>query len=597
MGKRRRQKIKAANKITADERYEGPKLSRPFIMGVVVDVISNPIDYFSRPAVDIDGKEEPEGGLTLLDIEDNRVDFDQEKFSKLFTNSEMASRAPQNSIGVRLLSELGEASIDAGRSTICYPFFPQHLSLPCKPGEYVWIYRAGTGDYYWLCRVSSHRQIDDPNFTHLPRVQSLEENEGTKDDASFYHFDTVRGGGSINRGFFEKIARNSIAYREEFTGEVVPRIAKNCGDLLLQGSNNAIIQLGTEKFEEPSTTVDPNIMTPYQSSDPANENRKPLSPAIDMCVLRKSRELFDLKSQISAAAKEERSLETKEGEAHAGLGSGLGAMSGFRKDKDSDLNYYENDKTRDVIDDSLGKDIFTQEFVDSDIYNCIARVYMTNCRSIDDLLLIPDAPGESSSRPQDVLGLGNFGAMVALGANTRLVGTETVKIQNIVGRAGIQMNPRGDVIIHGNRNGGAKIVLMHNGNIRILPGPAGLVKIGGDGANIHPVGGIPFSGDGPIDALAEDAGQGTTESDSFFDSLADAAAEAVDAVTGAIEDVTGLDVGTDLADAVPTALKPIEPIATISGGAFLPPDQLASGDVAKTLPAFGGRYATRVQLF
>ena len=78
---------------------------------------------------------------------------------------------------------------------------------------------------------------------------------------------------------------------------MVPRIAKNCGDLLLQGSNNAIIQLGTEKFEEPSTTVDPNIMTPYQSSDPANENRKPLSPAIDMCVLRKSRELFDLKSQ------------------------------------------------------------------------------------------------------------------------------------------------------------------------------------------------------------------------------------------------------------------------------------------------------------
>ena len=79
---------------------------------------------------------------------------------------------------------------------------------------------------------------------------------------------------------------------------------------------------------------------------------------------------------------------------------------------------------------------------------------------------------------QDVLGLCNYGAMAALGANTRIVGTETIKIQNIVGSSGIQFTPQGDVIIHANRAGGAKIVLEAEGDIRIVPGTAGIVKIG-----------------------------------------------------------------------------------------------------------------------
>jgi hypothetical protein len=80
-----------------------------------------------------------------------------------------------------------------------------------------------------------------------------------------------------------------------------------------------------------------------------------------------------------------------------------------------------------------------------------------------------------------VLGLGNYGAMVALGANTRLIGTETVKIQNIVGTSGIQFTPGGDVIIHASRSGGAKIVLKSGGDIKIVPGDKGVVKIGADG--------------------------------------------------------------------------------------------------------------------
>ena len=50
------------------------------------------------------------------------------------------------------------------------------------------------------------------------------------------------------RQSFEDLFINSYAFRKEFSGEPVPRLAKNCGDLLLQGSNNAGLQLTTEKF-------------------------------------------------------------------------------------------------------------------------------------------------------------------------------------------------------------------------------------------------------------------------------------------------------------------------------------------------------------
>ena len=44
----------------------------------------------------------------------------------------------------------------------------------------------------------------------------------------------------------------SVGYKKEFTSEPVPRKAKNCADLLLQGSNNSHILLGTEKFVLPA---------------------------------------------------------------------------------------------------------------------------------------------------------------------------------------------------------------------------------------------------------------------------------------------------------------------------------------------------------
>jgi hypothetical protein len=103
---------------------------------------------------------------------------------------------------------------------------------------------------------------------------------------------------------------------------------------------------------------------------------------------------------------------------------------------------------------------------------------MSNVKSIDSLLFTFDYPDESSAAPTDILGLGNYGALALVGANTRLVGAETVKIHNIVGSNGVHLTPSGDTIIFGSSGGGARIVLESGGDIRIVPGPEGIVKIG-----------------------------------------------------------------------------------------------------------------------
>jgi hypothetical protein len=480
-----------------------------FTKAIVTEVFSNPVDYFSRNVV-FDGKEQD---FTVLEFETDQVEEPPEGLTKRFSNSTMVPFVTQNSVAVRFQKEF--KNVKKNSSTICLPFFPSHLSLPVKPGEYVWIYKTLANEYYWMCRVSGVRQVEDANFTHLPRIKSLSSAHSQTEDISlFYDFAPMNSKSAAPRDIFENIAINSVAYKEEFTGEPVPRMSKKCGDLLLQGSNNAHIQLGKEKFEKASfgsSSVSTTSMTPYFSnadqdqpasteldssavSDSLGDSRQPAQPAIDICVFRKSRELFDLR-QIIDSNKAASVAETFEGAAHAGLGSGLSAVPGKRS-SDTGLRYFEIEKGRESMSPDLSLDVFSQEFLDSDIYNCVARVYMTNSAFIDSLLFTPSLEGENSSDPQDLLGLGNYGAMVALGANTRVVGAETVKMQNIVGQSGIQMTPQGDVIIHAARSGGAKIVLEAGGNIRISPGERGVVKIGSrtqaDEAEMFiPVGGIP----------------------------------------------------------------------------------------------------------
>ncbi len=453
-----------------------------FMVGIVKEVLSDPYGYFSREYNPSEGLTIGGEPITVGDVFSGRVSTDDSGEAKLtspYINSAMADFVPANSIEVILKSEGNSSS--ANKTVLCMPFFSSHFMLPVKPGEHVWVMKFSSQIYYWMCRQTSFRQVEDVNYTHVPRESNVADFAllATEDENQFAHFRSSLSNSEDD--LYEKIMESSVAYREEFTGETVPRNGKRCGDLLLQGSNNTQIQLGVEKFEE-NNTIPSEQMTDATNTGDTISNRKPLSPAIDICVFRKSRELFDIQDEIEANAAAESSVETLVGESHAGLGKGLGAVRGERRN--ARFVHYENEKAR----DRLGKDLFTEELKDSDIYNCIARIYMTNCKTIDDLLFTFNYAGENGASPSDILGLGNYGALALIGANTRLVGAETVKIHNIVGGNGVHLTPSGDTIIFGTpewtntttgqKGGGARIVLEGGGDIRIIPGPEGVVKIG-----------------------------------------------------------------------------------------------------------------------
>lgn len=449
---------------------DGGSGNSPFEIGIVEEVISNPYDFFNRPYRDL-----KIGGQPLLvgDVFSGRVQSDDEgqALESPYMNAAVVDYAPANSIVVFLNSNKSASS--GSKAIICFPFFSSHLMMPVKPGETVWVMKFNRNIYYWFCRKASFRQIEDLNFTFSQREENVKSLPSSDDENSYTHFK-----GSTSRGSrlnFQRLLNLSSATREEFTGEPVPRQVKDCGDFLIQGSNNAHIYLGKEKFEEIGTTISQEVFTSVTSPEEANPFRKPISPALDLCVLRKSRELFELKSITSS--------NTLTGDSISVEGEGLGAVAGSQIPPSN--RFYENEKTRDLLE---GKDTFPEEFKDSDIYNCAARVYLTNARTIDDLLFSYDYSGEPdlSASPQDVQGLDLYGAMVAMGTNARLVGTETIKIHNVVGRSGIQFTPQGDVIVFANEDGGAKIVLEASGDIRVVPGADGILKLGSDDA----VGGI-----------------------------------------------------------------------------------------------------------
>lgn len=437
-----------------------------FITVIVEEVISDPQNYFNKgwPETNRTYEGQP---VTIGQVFSGDVTTDDNGDAFVNTwgaeNPTLVNLMPANSIKGFIKSSKNSGG--AAKSIICFPFFSSHLSMPVKPGETVIAVRIDN-IYYWMTRKPAYRQVEDVNYTFNDREANFNSVRNTSDESTYAHFTPVSTSGkSID---FQNIINTSISYKEEFTGEPVPRHTKDCGDFLIQGSNNTHIHLGKEKFEI-ENTVSPEVFTTAKTADDTIGERKPTSPAVDICVLRKKEEIFDLRDAV-AENDHMSSISTET--------DGLGAVTGVLDDPK--IRYYENEKARDF----LKKEVFFNEFYDSDIYNCAARVYLTNSKSIDEILFANDYEGEAdmSASPADILGIGDYGAAVSIAANNRVIGTETIKIQNIAGSSGIQFTSSGDVIIFGNSEGGAKIVLEASGDIRIVPGESGILKLGSDDA-------------------------------------------------------------------------------------------------------------------
>jgi hypothetical protein len=174
-------------------------------------------------------------------------------------NSAHVNAMPINSIWCQI--------IEANRldQHIAYPFFPAHLCFPIKPAEQVWIfYSAVDQTYYWMCRKPGDYISEDVNYTHIDRIVNQPSTAGgagverqtgsrnafngtTQNAASFPQGKTDSVYEKTSGAFLndDQIIAQSEEYQEKFIQEAVPRLVRQPGDFVVQGSNNASVLLGS----------------------------------------------------------------------------------------------------------------------------------------------------------------------------------------------------------------------------------------------------------------------------------------------------------------------------------------------------------------
>lgn len=187
------------------------------------------------------------------------------------TNITYAELLPRNTI---IAQRVKSAVVTVSFPMFLFPFFPSHLALPCKPGEMVWamfenpharIRNLG----FWFCRISEPHLFDDVNHTH-PAAKMNEDNietlkkvaDGEKYKYEMHNGMHVTDGEGISKiikgtelisgpeiygqNIFENLIKmpNSAKLTQY---ESVPRFKKRPGDVAIEGSNNSLIVLGTDR--------------------------------------------------------------------------------------------------------------------------------------------------------------------------------------------------------------------------------------------------------------------------------------------------------------------------------------------------------------
>lgn len=208
----------------------------------------------------------------VLDVVHDPAGVDQaavDRFEHVMgvTNVRLALGLPRNTIvGQRVLDGTGTSE----PPMFLFPFFPPHLALPCKPGEHVWVMfesqskQADVG--FWLCRISEPHFVDDVNHTHAPRAHDPSFEPGTlsqfsgagpaphefrngrPEDAGDGTRYTVAESATMvgDERAYERLLLESNAAKMIAYGPV-PRHRKRPGDVVLEGSNNALVSLGTDR--------------------------------------------------------------------------------------------------------------------------------------------------------------------------------------------------------------------------------------------------------------------------------------------------------------------------------------------------------------
>ena len=220
------------------------------------------------------------GTFTEAFVEEVIIDVNEEDLQAREGDSENLDPtkillAPHNSLIVRMFS-------NQQQQDIAYPFFPPYFLMPVKVGDHVWTVKLGS-TLYWICRKTQNSDVDDLSQTWAERSAG----QGAGDNDTSKQTDRAQSGtnivprvhpvmgevfttdpdsaGTQEDGTEVILFTDLITEKRKYISEVVPRFKKRPGDLVLQGSNNAIISLGSDRGFKKEDTIDPT--TPSSAAD------------------------------------------------------------------------------------------------------------------------------------------------------------------------------------------------------------------------------------------------------------------------------------------------------------------------------------------
>jgi len=330
-------------KFNKSDFYENTTKSQ-FSRMIVIDVISDPNNIIDSKKIEYWG--------SVLKV----------------SNLSYAEVLPRNTI-------IAKSIRDEGNPMFVFPFFPSHLSLPCKSGETVWVMFEHPGASnvdiaYWFCKITELHHVDDVNHTHSPRISDESMFPGSisisKGEKKFYEL--RNGQVSIKDGnrktissetYLKNGSENYLGKEEVFEllvtktdssqitqYESVPRFSKRPGDVVLEGTNNTLIVLGTDRtgpISNYSTETNLNLPHKVKVPMPLELDLSQSAGSIDLVAGRgqsdsTSGKIVSTTSIISATK------DVKGKEIHKELGKSKDDISKFEGDPD-----LKNDRSRVLI--------------------------------------------------------------------------------------------------------------------------------------------------------------------------------------------------------------------------------------------------------
>lgn len=389
-------------------------------------------------------------------VTDEKIDFYRNVVG--VANAQLAPFVPRNTIiGQRVGDGVGNMP-----PMFFFPFMPSHIAVPCKAGEHVWAFfeapdvkKSNVG--WWMWRVVELDHTDDVNHSHAPRNLDPTFFKGSSskaladgETAPAYDFQngvaTEFDGERLPNPSSFSVEGDEKVYERLLTEtdaskltnyEAVPRYKKRPPDLALEGSNNTLIVLGTDRVGSASDLI-PDETSGQVPSVPATDTVGTGAGAINIVVGRGQ-------TEATSGARVTNSLQREE----------LGKSLSERTLTEGDLDPI-NDRTtlglyqRTLIDTNFGLSEFSLEFGVQDRVN-----------------------GTASSQ-----GSGDGGAVI-----------KSDKVR-VIARSDIEFvvttftrDEDGLMVLEPDPAKWAGVVIKSDGSIVFRPASNGLIKLGGDDAD------------------------------------------------------------------------------------------------------------------